>query len=265
MRYFLVLMLSIAPFAWSAHGPSVAGASEQLTKRLESLHPSRPLEYFELAEELADDFAAGGAPANLELAKRLYALSAVIEPSRFGRSASLALAELATDSYEKRRLLSLAQVLGESRSEGEPSSGGLMLPTNREEETSQTAALGMGEALSYFRRGLGGRALASLRTPGAMLLLEQTAAVMGGANRVLEDARAMRGSGRPISVSGADLAMMRIEVGLLAGSNRPWSSDLAVNRGETLIELNLERLDVELRVDGARTIYRNGVWVVPGR
>ncbi|HRQ74295.1 MAG TPA: hypothetical protein PK098_00070 [Phycisphaerales bacterium] len=265
MRYSFVLMLSIAVFTWPVYGQSVASANEQLTKRLESLHPSRPLEYFELAEELADDFAAGGSPANLDIAKRLYALAAVIEPSRFGRSASLALAELATDAYEKRRLLSLAQVLGESRQERELSSSGHARPTHREEETTQTAALAMGEALSYFRRGLGSRALASLRTPGAMRLLERTAGVMGGANRILEDARAMRGSGRPITVSGADLAMMRIEVGLLAGSDRPWSADLALNRGETLIELNLERLDTELRVDGARTIYRNGIWVVPDR
>lgn len=265
MKLHLVLMLGVAVFAWPAHAQPVAGQHEQLTKRLEALHPSRPLEYFELAEELADDFAAGGAATNLELAKRLYALAAVIEPSRFGRSAALALAELATDSHDKRRLLSLAQVLGESRPEGELSRSGLTRSTARVDEANHAAALAMGEALSYFRRGLGSRAMASLRTPGAMPLLEQTAGVMGGANRILEDARAMRGAGRPISVSGADLAMMRIEVGLLAGGARPWSADLALNRGETLIELNLERLDAELRVDGARTIYRNGVWVVPGR
>ena len=69
------------------------------SSRLEALHPSRPMEYFELAEEVADE---AGDEAGRDLARRLFGLAGILDPEGLARSAALAQADLAAEDGDRR-------------------------------------------------------------------------------------------------------------------------------------------------------------------
>jgi hypothetical protein len=247
--------------------PSVAqvdrGAPEDggrgFSDRLTALNPADPMAYFELAEEVADvaDSSQQGA-----LAQRLFGLAGVLDAERLGRSAALALADLEQDELRRRRLLALASLLGSD----ELISPGLGVPSvgygEADDEPSTAAVMSMLEAFSHYRRGKGSKALSALREEGAMELLERYDGFLrGGINGFLEDCKLYRGELRP-SLSQSDLIrMLRLEVALLAGDERPWSAELMVSRGRPLIEVDPMRLEDVFAVDASRPLYRNGRWV----
>ncbi len=220
--------------------------------RLESLDPGDPLGYFELAEEVADE---ADDDTGRGLARHLFALAASLDPPRLGRSVCLALADLETEDLAKRRLLALASLLDErvGRSSREQVGGAPPYETS--------AALAVADALAYYRAGRGGRALARLRTPGAMDVLEAYGTVFrGGATRFVEDCQLYRAHRKP-PVSESDLLrMLRFEAALLAGDNRTWSGDLLLAGGRPLIEVDPNRLQESLGVDVTRPCYRDGQW-----
>lgn len=231
-------------------------AADDWTDRLAELRPSLPMAYFELAEEIADEADDGEERA---LARHLFALAGVLDRDRLGRSACLALADLAEQEHDRRRLLALASLLG-GRGIGQaasvPSGFGLS------ETLDPSTVLALTEAFSHFRRGQGPKALAALREPGAMELLTASGQyIPGGANRFLEECRSFRGRVRPHLSEADEVRMMRLEMALLAGSDRPWSSALLYGHGRPLIEVDPDRLEEMLGADGSRPLYRNGRWV----
>ena len=157
--------------------------------RLEKLNPDDPMAYFELAEDIAD---ASTDDTQRAMARQLFALSGVLAPQRLGRSACLALADLEVDVHAKRRLLALAALLDER-------AGGLAQgPAGRTSYYERAEALAVSEALSFYRKGNGARALASLRTPGAVEILDAYQAVFrGGSERFIADCRLYRNSRKP--------------------------------------------------------------------
>ncbi|MDY7107745.1 MAG: hypothetical protein SYC29_03825 [Planctomycetota bacterium] len=247
--------LILTCLALSSNG-SRGDAAATWEDRLEALRPAVPMAYFELAEEVADraeDEAQRG------LARHLFALAGVLDRDRLGRSACLALADLAEREHERRRLIALASLLGRGGiGRSSTSFEGLGL----DGDPTPTAMLALSEAFSYFRRGRGSQALAALREPGAMELLEACDPYLpGGANRFLEECRSFRGRVRPNLSQADEIRMLRLETALLAGSDRPWSSALLYGEGRPLIEVDPARLEETLGVDASRPLYRNGRWV----
>jgi len=242
----------VTPGAPSA--PPAPSAAETWQRRLEALDPARPMAYLELAEEVAD---ASGDDEHRALARQLFALAGVLDPGRLGRSACLALADLEPREPEKRRLLALAELL-DDRAGPETSEPAAETMT----DFDVAAALAVGEALSFYRRGEGNRALPKLGMPGASELIDACQNVFrGGAARFIEDCRLYKGGRRP-SLTETDLvSQLRLEAALLAGGRRTWSGDLLLSRGRPLPEVDPDRLDESLGVNGERACWREGKWM----
>ncbi|MHC4101335.1 MAG: hypothetical protein ACYS15_01500 [Planctomycetota bacterium] len=258
MALFVVLVAA-ATASWPQPEADVGGAdgaavgSVRWEQRLEALSPADPMAYFELAEEVAD---AAGDEAQVALARHLFGLSGALDPQRLGRSACLAVADLEPNEYARQRLLALAALL-DRRPGGLAAgqSGGVL-------DIHPEAALAVSEAISFYRRGDGTRALKLLERPGAADLLEAWGgtAFRGGAKRFVEDCRLYRGSREP-TLTDRDLTLMlRFEAAILAGVNRTWTGDLLLGEGRPLIEVDPDRIEEALGVDGSRPCYRGGRW-----
>ena len=85
-------VVAIAPRA-DAVTRQAAAPSSRWEERLARLDPLRPLDYLELAEEVAD---AAQDDDERELARQLCGLAGALDTERFGRSAMLAIAALAS-------------------------------------------------------------------------------------------------------------------------------------------------------------------------
>ena len=248
-RGVIVTLLVVVLAGWARQqGPR---PQESWTPRLEALAPEQPMAYFELAEEVAD---AARDEAGRALARHLLGLAGALDPTRLGRSACLALADLAIDEHVRRRYQALATLLDRRGGVG----GWSRAP---EDEIDRGAALALAEALSHYRTGHGGRALAALRDPGAMALLQQHGDVLrGGAERFLADCRLYRGQSRPY-VSDQDLVrMLRLEVALLAGHERSWADELLLAGGRPLVDVDPGRLEETLGANPSRPYWRRGEW-----
>jgi hypothetical protein len=242
--------------------------------RLERLRPQEPERYLELAEEVAD---AATNDTDRALARHLFALAGALEPERLGRSACLALADMEENAQAKRRLQALAALLPGPPSIGTlpatggagGAGGGAGMPT-----WSPSAALAVTEALSYYRRGDGQRALTALKAPGADALLQHFGRVLpGGYQRFIEDCKLYRGGGSGAGGQAPTLAfagivrMLRFESSILSGSDRSWSSELLLSSGggggagEALIEVDPLSLQESLGIDASKPLYRAGRWV----
>lgn len=221
--------------------------------RLEQLRPQEPGRYLELAEEIED---AATSVVERELAKHLYALAGALEPERLGRSACLALAGMEEDEQVKRRLKALAALLPGA-------AGGVVLETSMATaDWSPAAAAAVGDALSYYRRGDGPRALAALKAPGANALLQQYGRMLpGGYARFMEDCKAYKGQQAPTLSSADVIRMLRFESSILAGRERSWSSEAMLTGAPALIEIDPMQLEESLGVDASRPLYRKGRWV----
>jgi hypothetical protein len=195
-----------------------------------------------------------------DLAKRLYALAGALEPERLGRSACLALAGMEEDEQAKRRLKALAALLPGM---GAGAGGGVAVAaTASAPEWSAAAATAVGDALSYYRRGDGPRAMIALKAPGADVLMQQYGRMLpGGYARFIEDCKAYKGQQAP-TLSSADLIrMLRFESSILAGRERSWSSEALLTGGPALIEVDPMQLQESLGVDASRPLYRQGRWL----
>ena len=210
--------------------------------------------YFELAEEIAD---AASTPDQKELARHLFALAGALDDRRLGRSACLALADMADTPDAKRRLLALAALL-------DPTGASPLTISSSEKAGGRTAvaATAVCEAMSRYRKGQGPAALSALKKPGAMELLEAHAAVLpGGLPRFLDDCKQMRGSRPSLSPEDVD-RMLRLEVAILTGAERSWSTELSLNvRVPALLEIDPDRLAESLGVDAGKPLFRRGRWV----
>lgn len=245
----LVSVLAVAAWAMADNvGP------DSRVSDLERLDPLDAMAYFELAEEIAD---ASADQSQRELARHLFALAGVLDTPRLGRSACLALADLEPDEHVKRRLHALAALLDER-------AGGLGRgPVGETTSYDQAAALRVTEAISFYRKGNGARALASMRAPGAMEILDDFPVVFrGGADRFIEDCRLYRGSRPPIIAMQDLIRMLQYEAALLAGEQRSWSGELLLTGGRPLIEVDPDRLESSFGVSASEPCYKGGEWVV---
>lgn len=233
--------------------------TDRWTARLENLHPDNPMGYFELGEEVAD---LAQNEREHELARRLFSLAGLLDTPRLGRSACLALANIETEIHIKRRLLAMASLLSGTGS-GSGAGSGLL---SREDEGgfSESTALSVTAAFSYYRRGLGSRALSQLRKPGAEEMLMSLGHLLrGGSARFLEDCKLYNGRVKPTLTDFHLVKMLTIERAILSGLDRSWASELLLSQGRPLIEIESDRLDQVLGVDPSRCIYRGGRWIQP--
>jgi len=226
---------------------------KRMNDRLEALHPDDPMAYFELAEEIADIAESRDGYA---LARHLFGLAGALAPDRIGRSACLALADLESDPQEKQRLMALSSLLDE-RAGG----GALYVPDRAATAPSQTART-IVNAFSYFRRGEGTKTRALVDDEHVLRALDEHAQLIpGGVDRFLHDARLYRDGTRP-DLQDAELRqMLYLELALLTGENRQWSTELALTNGEPLIEVDPNQLARTFGIDPDRPLYRDGRWV----
>ena len=239
-------------------GAASMQADVEFDDRLAGLDPSNPRAYFELAEDVAD---APATDDDRELARRLFALAAVLDSRTFGRSACLALASMEDDANAKRRLRALASLLDASRFSSMPATG---FEVDRRAEPTSAAIIGATEALGRYRNGQGALALTAAREPGVMEVLESAnAAIPGGVARFLEDCKLYRGQVKPSLSEDEVNALLRLEAALLAGAYRSWSGELLMSGGQPLVEVDPDRLEESLGIDATRTVFRDGRWVRP--
>lgn len=226
-------------------------------ERLEELDPGEPMNYFLLGEEVAD---AGRSSSERELARTLFGLAGALDPPRLGRSAALALADLAETDVERRRLLALATLLSDDLLQPpltHRGSDGVTI-----DEAGIDAILAVTEAFSHYRRGQGAMALTALRERNADALLDACGkAIPGGAARFREDCRNYRGALRPSLTDGEIVRLLRLEQALLAGGERPMSAELLVAENDPLVEVDPTDLADSFGVDPNRSIYLNGQWI----
>lgn len=226
--------------------------------RLEALRPVDPLAYFELGEEIAH---ATPEWRDVELAQTLFGLAGLLDRTQLGRSACLALADLSVEASERRRLRALAAILGGA------GLGGRALPSAQARNElaagmSDDTVIAVLNALSYYRRGNGAKAIESLEAPEAMELLGRCDALLpGGVQRFVEDCRHYRGQLRPLLDDNDILRMLQIEVALLAGEDQRWSTAATLARLDPLIEVDPERLGEALGADPSRPYFRRSGWV----
>jgi hypothetical protein len=248
------LVLAALVAVQGLRGPSTAAppAAADREARLAALDPLVPLDYFELAEEIADSAVTAD---DRGLARTLFGLAGTLDRS-LARSAALALAATSRDEAEARRLLAVAALVDER--------GGASL-LEAVTPPSAAAAVGLSEAFSHFRRGQGSRALGSLKNPETDALLERFGpALTGGAARFREDCKAFRGGMRPELPPTERRNLLAIEEAALAAAgsskDRTWSSILVETADRPLLEVDAERLAEAFGVDPTRPYWRSGRW-----
>jgi len=250
-----------------ALGGAVQSASRDWTGRLERLNPSLPAAYFELAEDIAD---VAVTKEEKDLARTLFALSGALDREGFGRSAALALAQLADDLQRRRALTALASLLGDRKGAAGEWSGGDGRSVTGEATIGLTTAIAVSEAFSHYRRGQGQRAATALRNPEVeAILVRLGTGSPGGVERFREDLRVYKGGLRPQVAADALGAMLAIEEAALAAAApgaepRTWSSTLIETNGRPLIEIDAARVDEAFGVDSTKPYYRKGRWVASG-
>jgi len=248
-------LLPALPSPQPVYGAAEEPGWQMWIDELEALRPQDPMAYFNLAERVADTAQTAEQQA---LARHLFGLAGALDAARLGRSAAIALADLAPSDAERRRLLALASLLG-SPSLLSPELGDVSIAGGG---YSDSTVLSLTSAFSYYRRGRGAAALTALREDDAEALLNACDAVVpGGARRFREDCRNYRGQLRPLLGRDELVRMLRLEVGLLAGDNRPWSGDLLLHRGQVLVEVDPSRLDEAFNINRTRAIFRDGQWL----
>lgn len=258
MRRVASILLALALAALAPAPP--ADGVKPWDARLAALDPRRPLEYLELAEEIADAVPPSAEADELRaLAKRLFALAGLLDRERLGRSAALGLLTLETDRLQRTRLEAVARLLAPTASVEAAASGRI----------DAGAAVAVSEAFSALRRGRGSQGTSALRTMGADELLERYGASLpGGAKRFREDLKVFRsGSMRPEIDRARREAMFAIDDAVLAAAaERPdgrFSTDLARGGDAPLLEVDTLRLETVFGTDLSRPLWRDGQWAGP--
>jgi len=222
-------------------------AADGWEARLARLDPLRPLDYLELAEEVAD--AARDDDDARALARQLFGLAGALDPGRLGRSAMLALATLARDEPERQRALAAAELVGGRGLAGE------------EMRVDSAQIESLARSFSHHRRGDGRRALAALRQGGGEELLDAVgAALPGGAEAYRQDCRQMRGASPVLPDADMVARQHEIELALRKGRARPVSLDIALLGDDPLVEIDLADPRALWGVDPARPWWRDGAW-----
>jgi hypothetical protein len=221
-------------------------ATARWETRLARLDPLRPLDYLELAEEVAD---AAKDEDERDLARKLFGLAGALDTERLGRSAMLAIAALASDLSARARAEAAAELVGGQ---------GIARESLRVESVQLEA---LTRSFSHYRRGDGRRALAALRQNGADALLDVVGARLpGGAQGYRDECTAMRVSSAVVIDPDMVRRQLELELALRRGELRSLSLDVALRGDEPLVEIDLADPQALWGVDPSRPWWRDGAW-----
>ena len=234
---------------------SPAALRSRWSDELEALRPGAPIAYFELAEEILASDPDGTERA---LAEHLLRLSGALDPDTFARAACLMLAEMASQTTDRRRFGVLAEMFDRRPIR---LSMDMADPLGR---ADRSTILGLGEVLSLYRRGEGARAEEILEQPGVRSLLVEVAEHLDGMERIMTNLRLYRrGTQRPLDPRSTTEIMVRTELAIIKGDDRTWSEDLLLNNGAPVAELDPSHIAEVFGVDPTRSRFRDGGWHRP--
>ena len=255
-RHRLSVLLGLVLLLFGRGGATVHGQARSLSPeweaRMAELDPSRPIDYFELAEELSD---AARTQEELRVAGHLFALAGLLDRTTLGRSAALALADIAEDEL-MRRQLKLAAFLLSGAGGGERRTESIL-------RHSREGRLGFCLMLGAYRVGEGARARNYLSRADARAVLETMSSLMEGGRERIEREIELYLDGRRPRLSKRRLEeQISIEMLALSPSELPWSAALLVEESRPLMVVDLRRMDRLFgNVDVSRPYRRAGRWV----
>lgn len=257
MKFTFVKTLVVSFVAMAAVG-TASNAQEapraifaEWNDRLEALDPGRPMDYFELGEEVED---AAETPEERMLARELFGLAGLLDQEQLGRSAALAIASLEERAVARERLRAAADLLAPS---------GTVDPGGRgSTATSREGRLAFCHALGALRRGDGSRVMRHLSSADAEVVLSDLGPLLpGGTARFKRDADVYSGGLRPDLNDAEVEAHLIVEMVALTPTKPDWAVALRASHGAPLMVVDLQRLDRLFGVDPARPYWRNGDWV----
>jgi hypothetical protein len=258
-RHLAIGCLSVSVFLTLVATAATAPIAEppvrsfDLESRLTALDPDRPIEYLELAEEIAEGLSEGDSD-DRSLARRLYGLAGRLDLDRLAASAALGIASLTPDRRIADRYRAAASLL-------DPDAAGS--GAGLQAEVDAATAMEISEAFGEFRTG---RAIALrrlLQDPARERLLRSWDQALPGGLDWLKRQSEAAGKGRPALDRSDALAMIRVELVLLDRGRPDWSTLLAVEGDPPIVDLRLDRVPSMLLDDekASRPRYRGGQWV----
>ncbi len=242
--------------------PTNVTSMDQWSARLLALDPARPTDYFNLAEEISDTLPAvtisenqsdalgdTQSDAQRELARHLFALAGALNTPTLGRGAMLAIAGLATSATGRERALAAAELVG-GRGERK---------TAFRPESAQIEALA--RAFSFYRKGMGAKALSALRQSDADALLDVISdAIPGGAAALRAECKSMRANTRLYIDPEHERTLLLIELALRRGELRGLGLDIVLHGDRALIEIDCDDAASLWQIDPKLVWWRDGAW-----
>jgi hypothetical protein len=300
MRRFLVIALtvsalvcvsaapSVAPFRAQPDAPDDAWPTVAISLRLSELKPENPLDYFLLAEEVAEIAID---PDRERLAKELYILAFELDrgggrPGPLAASAAIGLAGVERLERDRRWLVALAGAI--DRRYALPD-WNVAAASSISEELAYNAATVLGMA----RAGEGRDARKWLDKPGVMQTLrryerligssgetgalsrldkyienwpcqecgnERTVRRVGDRGPELRLCPSCAGNPGPAMPHEEYIAQLRFESALLNGVQRSWGAQLIVDQSAPLRDPDPDELAATYRVDPGKPYWRGGRW-----
>ena len=226
-------------------------------ERLAELNPSRPQEYREYAEELAEKKLD---PEARQMAVRLFQIAAWLDPTKTGHGALLGLVAIARPGEEEARFRAAAYLFDPRHNKA--LLGQVSVPANASKEADPAQALL--EALRQLRRGHDQQARTALAPPAVS---EELAAYSGILTReeFLAACAARNLSDEQLrKVLELELAL---DSRLHAGADKPeettlasWNDAIRMGKLSAIPSLRFERLT---EFDPRECVFRQGKWQRP--
>ena len=216
------------------------------TPRLLQLDPSRPTEYFELAEEVAD---ASDDPSDVQLALQLFALAGQLDFERLGYSSILAIRHHTTDPDKQAYLRVAADLLSNQELFVPPvGSSASVLDEDRME---------FGRMLAAWRMGRQSEVAKLIQAPGVRSLVGRYAEVLGRDPLTL----AAQLDTRLPSLDRRQLRrQLLLEWAVLDREGLNWSAELSFSGGAPLQIIDLIDFQELLGIDVERPYWSSGEW-----
>lgn len=225
-------------------------------ERLQKLSPNLPVGYFNLAEEVADEFDDSASDL---LVAQLYSLAATLDPDHLASSAALGLASLQDRTPQGRsralRWLAIAQRWSDNP---------LSIPSEfatGAERVGSAVRLGIVEALAQYRRGYGRRAMDRLKKPQVRAYFESLMRGVPGGVEEFDRLAATHNNGKtpPLSPQTTD-ALLRLEHALLQPKSGLWSDAIALGDDNPTVDAPMGSAGEIFGADPARNRWSANGW-----